>query len=93
MKTLYAGWVLAGALCAVSSEADEANLKTVDLSQDIGRHVVIAEGTLDVYQGHPTTVSLPGRADGVLRVVREPRRRGRTDGAQRRRRQDVDAAG
>ncbi|MDD3546450.1 MAG: sialidase family protein [Kiritimatiellae bacterium] len=60
MKTLYAGWVLAGALCAVSSEADEANLKTVDLSQDIGRHAVIAEGALDVYQGHPTTVSLPG---------------------------------
>jgi hypothetical protein len=34
-------------------------LKTVDLSQDTARHVVIAEGTPEIYQGHPTTLLLP----------------------------------
>jgi hypothetical protein len=33
--------------------------KTVDLSGDRARHVVIAQGTAEVYQGHPTTVLLP----------------------------------
>jgi hypothetical protein len=32
---------------------------TVDLSKDTARHVVIAQGTADIYQGHPTTVLLP----------------------------------
>jgi hypothetical protein len=33
--------------------------KTVDLSGDAQRQVVIAQGTTTVYQGHPTTVLLP----------------------------------
>jgi hypothetical protein len=32
---------------------------TVDLSRDTGRHVIVAQGTAEVYQGHPTTVLLP----------------------------------
>ena len=32
---------------------------TVDLSGDAARQVVIAQGTPEVYQGHPTTVLLP----------------------------------
>jgi hypothetical protein len=32
---------------------------TVDLSPDVARQVVIAAGTPEVYQGHPTTVLLP----------------------------------
>src|SRR5688572_15166554 len=32
---------------------------TVDLSRDVSHHVIIAQGTPDVYQGHPTTVLLP----------------------------------
>lgn len=32
---------------------------TVDFSGDAARHVIIAQGTADVYQGHPTTVLLP----------------------------------
>lgn len=32
---------------------------TVDLSGDTARQVVVAPGTADVYQGHPTTVLLP----------------------------------
>lgn len=34
-------------------------LPVVDLSQDAARHVIVAQGTADVYQGHPTTVLLP----------------------------------
>lgn len=32
---------------------------TVDLSADSARQVIIAQGTPDLYQGHPTTVLLP----------------------------------
>jgi len=34
-------------------------LPSIDLSGDVSRHVVIAQGTEIVYQGHPTTVLLP----------------------------------
>lgn len=33
--------------------------RTVDLSGDTSRQVVIAQGTPEIYQGHPTTVLLP----------------------------------
>lgn len=32
---------------------------TVDYSGDVSRQVVIARGTADIYQGHPTTVLMP----------------------------------
>jgi len=31
----------------------------VDLSKDTSRHVIVAQGTPEIYQGHPTTVLLP----------------------------------
>lgn len=34
-------------------------LPLIDLSNDNGRHVVIAAGTEDIYQGHPATVLMP----------------------------------
>ncbi len=37
---------------------EEAKLPVVDLSGGTQRQVVIAEGTSEVYQGHPTTVSM-----------------------------------
>lgn len=37
----------------------EAALPVVDLSGDAGRQVVIAAGTPEVYQGHPTTLLMP----------------------------------
>ncbi len=37
----------------------ESKIPIVDLSQDKARHVVIAEGTSELYQGHPTTVAMP----------------------------------
>ena len=36
-----------------------ASIPIVDLSQDEARHVIIAQGTEYVYQGHPTTLLMP----------------------------------
>lgn len=33
--------------------------RTVDLSADTARHVIVAQGTAEIYQGHPTTTLLP----------------------------------
>ncbi|MCB1279111.1 MAG: FAD-dependent oxidoreductase [Prosthecobacter sp.] len=41
--------------CIIAAEP----LPVVDLSQDTARQVVIAQGTEEVYQGHPTTLLLP----------------------------------
>lgn len=49
--------LLALALKAVADEGPD--LPLLDLSGDTARHVVIARGTPEVYQGHPTTVTLP----------------------------------
>ena len=38
---------------------EEVKLPMVDLSQETGRQTVIAAGTPEVYQGHPTTVLMP----------------------------------
>lgn len=35
------------------------NLPIIDISRETHRHVIIARGTDDVYQGHPTTVLMP----------------------------------
>lgn len=39
--------------------ADPGTMPLVDLSQQEQRHVVIAAGTPEVYQGHPTTLLMP----------------------------------
>ena len=38
---------------------EEAKFPVLDLSQDAARQVVVAAGTKEVYQGHPTTVLMP----------------------------------
>ncbi len=38
---------------------EKPDLKTIDLSGDKTRHVVIAAGTAETYQGHPTTLLMP----------------------------------
>ncbi|WP_395744339.1 FAD-dependent oxidoreductase [Prosthecobacter sp.] len=47
------------ALLAFSSLHAAAPLPTLDLSQDTSRQVIIAQGTAEEYQGHPTTLLLP----------------------------------
>lgn len=39
--------------------AEPSSLPVLDLSTDSSRQVIIAQGTADVYQGHPTTLLLP----------------------------------
>lgn len=46
-------------LIARAAEPDPKPLPVVDLSQDTARQVVVAQGTPDLYQGHPTTLLLP----------------------------------
>lgn len=48
-----------GALLAVSLLHAAAQPPTLDLSEDTARQVVIAQGTAEEYQGHPTTLLLP----------------------------------
>lgn len=38
---------------------EAAKMPVFDLSQDAARQTVVAAGTADIYQGHPTTVLLP----------------------------------
>lgn len=42
-----------------STAPDQDSIATIDLSADTTRQVVIARGTAETYQGHPTTVLLP----------------------------------
>ena len=35
------------------------SLPIVDISSESNRHVIIAEGTEEVFQGHPTTLLMP----------------------------------
>lgn len=51
-------WLLSGLSLPLLSLASEA-LPVVDLSKDTQRHVIIAQGTEEVYQGHPTTLLMP----------------------------------
>jgi len=41
-----------------SSAQEKPDLPLIDISGETGRHIIIAEGTRDIYQGHPTTVLL-----------------------------------
>lgn len=51
--------LLASALACVPGFSAAATLPVVDISTDTSRQVVIAQGTPETYQGHPTTVLMP----------------------------------
>jgi len=62
VATLFAAGMLIGAEPSQEQIArwrQEARLPVVDLSGDTARQTVIAEGTPEIYQGHPTTVLMP----------------------------------
>jgi len=46
-------------LFGLAASAIASPLPTLDLSGDTARHVIVAQGTEEVYQGHPTTLLLP----------------------------------
>ena len=50
--------VCAGIVCTAQGQQD---LPLIDISGETYRHVIIAAGTEDVYQGHPTTLLMPDR--------------------------------
>lgn len=49
---------LAVGLCIAE---EKPNIPTVDISGETDRHVMIAEGTPDLYQGHPYTLQMPDK--------------------------------
>ncbi|GAA5510645.1 sialidase family protein [Novipirellula caenicola] len=55
-------WLCVGLVSSATiTLAEESNrLPTIDLSGETERQLVIAEGTPQTYQGHPTTLKLPG---------------------------------
>jgi hypothetical protein len=62
MASLCAAGVVTGAGQADELKARwkaEAAFPVMDLSQDAARQTVVAAGTTNVYQGHPTTVLMP----------------------------------
>ncbi len=54
-----AGFTLLNILLASVAAEEGGPRQTVDISGETHRHVVVAEGTEKVYQGHPTTVLMP----------------------------------
>ncbi|WP_353130653.1 sialidase family protein [Parapedobacter pyrenivorans] len=51
--------VMASACHTTVQTSSTDSLVTIDLSADTARQVIVAQGTPEVYQGHPTTVLLP----------------------------------
>ncbi|MEM9366054.1 MAG: GDSL-type esterase/lipase family protein [Planctomycetota bacterium] len=48
-------------VCLRMQAETPVDITTVDLSGHLDRHVVIAAGTPDTYQGHPTTILMPDK--------------------------------
>lgn len=48
----------AAAFTTVRGQADD-QLPVVDISGETNRHVIVAQGTEEIYQGHPTTLLMP----------------------------------
>lgn len=40
---------------------DKQDLPLLDISQETYRHIIVAHGTEDIYQGHPTTLLMPDK--------------------------------
>ena len=57
MRTLTAALVFATSL--ISAAEDKSDLPLADISGDKDRQTVLAQGTEEVYQGHPTTTLMP----------------------------------
>ena len=51
--------LLLALLSSAGFAADGPDIPTLDLSGEVSRQVVIAAGTAETYQGHPTTVLMP----------------------------------
>ncbi len=47
------------ALTPLAARAEKPNLPLLDISGETSRHTIVAEGTKETYQGHPTTLLMP----------------------------------
>lgn len=56
-RNLITLFLLASAITA--SAQDAPDLPMLDISDQPQRHVIIAQGTTEIYQGHPTTLLMP----------------------------------
>ena len=54
-------WCLVSTVTTADDKSEVENLPVVDISQQTQRHVIVAAGTEQVYQGHPTTLLLPDK--------------------------------
>lgn len=52
-----------------AQRSQQTILPVIDISGDVERQVVIARGTQEIYQGHPTTVLMPGNKKRICRLV------------------------
>lgn len=60
MKWTYAAlFSTVASFASIVFAADGPDLPLVDLSGDASRHVILAAGTEEIYQGHPTTLLMP----------------------------------
>ena len=61
MKTIiiFSSLILIALINTVCFAQDYQELPLIDISQETNRHVIVAKGTEDIYQGHPTTLLLP----------------------------------
>lgn len=48
-----------GILAVPASAQEKQGLPVVDISRETERHVIVAQGTEEIYQGHPTTILMP----------------------------------
>ena len=46
-------------MLAATGQELSPNLPVLDISQEVDRHTIIAAGTPDIYQGHPTSLLMP----------------------------------
>ncbi len=59
MKPTLFPIILAISIGTICYTQDRSDLPLIDISSENFRHVIIAKGTPDTYQGHPTTLLLP----------------------------------
>jgi len=52
-------YIIPTLLVSIISFAQNPDLPLLDISQETERHIFIAKGTEDIYQGHPTTLMMP----------------------------------
>ena len=59
MNVIFSIVLVVTGFSAVFAQGTSPNLPLLDISQEMDRHTIIAAGTPEVYQGHPTSLLMP----------------------------------